>query len=148
MNTATSSVAHDWLRRVSAYHSGGVSAAERAAVEAHLATCVECQEALSMYRRFYSLARSPLHLGAPSPAFNDSTNTPSDRPPTGAAGTLRPRPPRRTTFLGLVAALVAILVVAGFLAVFASGRSHPSVGGTPTSHPTLTATPHPTATHD
>src|SRR5258708_2839445 len=30
---------HAWLRRVSDYHSGGVWEAERAAVEAHLATC-------------------------------------------------------------------------------------------------------------
>lgn len=53
--------AHEgWLRRVSDYHSGGIDADERAQVEAHLATCVECQEALAMYRRFYALARSPL----------------------------------------------------------------------------------------
>ncbi len=58
--------AHEsWLRRVSDYHSGGIDAAERAQVEAHLATCDECQNALAMYRRFYALARSPLALGAP-----------------------------------------------------------------------------------
>jgi anti-sigma factor RsiW len=54
---------HAWLRRVSDYHSGGVSATERAAVEAHLAECVECQQALAVYRRFSTLARSPLRLG-------------------------------------------------------------------------------------
>ena len=43
---------HEWLRRVSDDHSGGMSDAEHAAVEAHLATCQECQEALAMYRRF------------------------------------------------------------------------------------------------
>ncbi len=55
-----------WLRRVSDYHSGGIGAAERAQVEAHLATCAECREALAMYQRFYALARSPLALGVPS----------------------------------------------------------------------------------
>jgi len=54
-----------WLRRVSDYHSGGIDADERAQVEAHLATCAECREALAMYKRFYALARSPLALGAP-----------------------------------------------------------------------------------
>jgi hypothetical protein len=57
-----SAVTHPWLRRVSDYHSGGVSAAERAAVLAHLAECDECQQALATYRRFYALTRSPLRL--------------------------------------------------------------------------------------
>ena len=57
---------HAWQRRVSDFHSGGVSAAERAAVEAHLVTCAECREALAMYRRFYTLLRSPLQLDSVS----------------------------------------------------------------------------------
>src|SRR5512142_3189994 len=59
--------AHDgWLRRVSDYHSGGIAADEQARVEAHLATCAECHDALPMYQRFYGLARSPSTLGEPS----------------------------------------------------------------------------------
>src|SRR5512146_1711738 len=68
-----STPAHKWLRRISDYHSGGVSEAERAAVEAHLATCQECQEALAMYRRFYSLLRSPMWLGSPGAHFDEET---------------------------------------------------------------------------
>lgn len=65
---------HDaWLRRLSAYHSDaatGVSAAgERVAVEAHLRTCHDCQQALAAYQRLYALAASPLRLGAPSAAL-------------------------------------------------------------------------------
>jgi hypothetical protein len=59
----TTTAPHAWLRRVSDYHSGGVSATERAAVEAHLADCAECRLALAAYRRLYTLARSPLRLG-------------------------------------------------------------------------------------
>lgn len=47
---------HAWLRRVSDYCSGGVSTTERAAVEAHLATCSQCREALATYQRFDALA--------------------------------------------------------------------------------------------
>ncbi|HEV2235595.1 MAG TPA: zf-HC2 domain-containing protein, partial [Ktedonobacterales bacterium] len=56
-------VTHAWLRRVSDYCSGGVSATERAAVEAHLAECAECREALATYRRFYALVSSLPRLG-------------------------------------------------------------------------------------
>jgi anti-sigma factor RsiW len=41
-----------WRRRVSDFHGGDGSAAERAAVEDHLATCAECRDALEAYRRF------------------------------------------------------------------------------------------------
>ena len=68
------SATHDWLKRVSDYHSGSVGDAERAAVEAHLATCQQCQEAFAMYRRFYSLLRSPLRLGPPSLHFDGDTD--------------------------------------------------------------------------
>src|SRR5579863_3776674 len=96
---------HAWLRRLSDYHSGGVSEAERIAVEEHLATCAQCQEALAMYRRFYTLLRSPLHLGGPSARFDDATVPVATRPaPSPRRATPRPRPRSRRALAGLAAA--------------------------------------------
>ena len=137
---------HEWLRRVADYHSGGVSDAEHAAVEAHLATCQECQEALAMYRRFYSLLRSPLRLGPPSVHFDEET-TVIGSAPSPYANTQPPKRSQRHRALGIVAAVVAAtLVVVGFLAVYATGngRPNPSATSTPAAFPTIT--PRPTAT--
>ena len=124
----TSAETHaDWLRRVSDYQSGGVSEAERLAVEDHLATCIECQEALAMYRRFSTLLHSPLRLGAPSMAFDEAPTTvirtqhvtapnPSGRFPQGSG---QPPSRRRRALAGLAAAVAAALIVAGFLALLA-----------------------------
>lgn len=134
---------HDWLSRVSDYHSGGVSEAERAAVEAHLATCQECQEALAMYRRFYSLLRSPLRLGPPSINFEDQTtivNGPTTQPPEFRSPQRRPRSTRSRVFAGVAAVLAATLVVAGFVAVYASHAQQPAGNGTPTVAPQASAT--------
>lgn len=136
---------HPWLERVSAYHSGDLDEAERAAVEAHLRDCAECQEALDMYRRFYSLARSPLRLGPPSPGFDErmtiisvpgsGRGTPGGSPPGG---------PRRPPTAGLVAAaLAAVIVVGGFVGLLgARGLFAPTHGATPaaTTKPAATAT--------
>ncbi|WIG61745.1 MAG: hypothetical protein OJF49_004493 [Ktedonobacterales bacterium] len=149
MSASARPTAHEWLRRVSDYHSGGISDNERAAVEAHLATCAICQEALTMYRRFYTLARSPLRLGLPSAHFDDTapTLTTAPRPPRPPR---RDIPPARRALLGVAAVLAATLVVVGFLALFSSHRPGPSVASTPTGNPTVTtaptATPQTTAT--
>lgn len=140
MSASARTTAHEWLRRVSDYHSGGISDAERAAVEAHLATCAICQEALTMYRRFYTLARSPLRLGLPSAHFDETTPTltTAPRPPRPPR---RDIPPARRALLGVAAVLAATLVVVGFLAVFSSHRPGPSVAATPTINPTVTGAP-------
>ncbi len=152
---------HAWLHRLSDYHSGGVSAAERTAVEEHLATCAECQEALAMYRRFYTLLRSPLRLGAPSVHFDESTTiveTGARQPqPLWHSGGPGPRGPRNRRALASVAAvLAATLVIAGFVAVFAPRLHPPTVASTPTAQPSTppqptsssqpTTTPQPTGT--
>ena len=146
MSAPTSS--HKWLRRVSDYHSGGVSDAEAAAVEAHLPTCQECQEALAMYHRFYTLLGSPLRLGPPTVRFDEETlmiyDTISDNADTAptSAKFRPPRPPRRSRALAGIAAIVAAtLVVAGFLAVYAGNLTRPA--NDPTATP---RTPQPTAT--
>jgi anti-sigma factor RsiW len=52
MTPFSSTETHDgWLRRVSDYHSGGIDADERVRVEAHLAICAECQDALAAESR-------------------------------------------------------------------------------------------------
>jgi hypothetical protein len=139
---------HEWLRRVADHHSGGGSDAEHAAVEAHLATCQECQEALAMYRRLYSLLQSPLRLGPPSIHFDEETTIVGSAPSTSANTQPPKRSPRPRT-LGIVAAVVAAtLVVVGFLAVYATGngRPNPSATSTPAAFPTIT--PRPTATNE
>ncbi|HEX9035692.1 MAG TPA: zf-HC2 domain-containing protein [Ktedonobacterales bacterium] len=126
--------AHDaWLLRLSNYHSGGVTDAQRAAVENHLTTCHECQEALEMYRRFYTLLRSPLSLGAPSARF-DETTVPLAPPRPSAPRRLSggPRRPRRW-LAGAAATLAAAVIIAGFVAVIG-----PRLRG-PTAKPTATA---------
>lgn len=147
----TTSARHEWLRRLSDYHNGDGSAAERAAVEEHLQTCLECQEALAMYRRFYSLLRSPLRLGAPSAAFSEDAPTvvtPAQAPSRGQPPyqqQQQPRP-RRKLVAGIAAALAAALVVAGFLTVLASRGNGPSIAATPVPHQTATTAPLPTNT--
>jgi hypothetical protein len=134
--------AHAWLRRVSDYHSGSVSATERAAVEAHLAECAECRLALAAYRRLYTLAGSPLRLGDGGasalteyrPMILEETMLTTD-PDTRSAPPWR-RPPTRLTGLGAIAAVLAIAVLAASL--FAHFRA-PTQPVTP--HPTPTATP-------
>jgi len=74
MSQPTTAKRHDaWLRRLSDYHSdldgGALPPTERAAIEAHLRTCDECQRALDAYMRLYALLASPLRLGAPGPAL-------------------------------------------------------------------------------
>ncbi|HEV2457365.1 MAG TPA: zf-HC2 domain-containing protein, partial [Ktedonobacterales bacterium] len=147
--TSPTASSHAWLPRLSDYHRGGVSAAERIAVEAHLATCAECQEALAMYRRFYTLLHSPLTLGGPSAHFDDptvilDTRVPRSQPgwhPGGPA----PRGPRnRRALAGIAAVLAAALVIAGFIGVFASRLHAPRVAATPTAQQSVT--PQPTGT--
>jgi putative zinc finger protein len=134
---------HPWLERVSAYHSGDLDDVERAAVAAHLRDCAQCQEALDMYRRFYSLARSPLRLGPPSPGFDERTtiiSTPGSG--RGASGGRLPGGPRRPPTIGLVAAaLAAVIVVGGFVGLLgARGLIGPTHGATPTTNAAATAT--------
>lgn len=146
---------HEWLKRVSEYQSGGVSEAERAAVEAHLATCQQCQEALAMYQRFYSLLRSPLRLGPPSlhfdedTGFTDATTRPVARvnaPQSYSSYDSYPpaRPPQRSrrsrALAGIAAVLAATIVVAGFLAVYASRGGRPATTPTPAPQATMSVT--------
>lgn len=157
---------HAWLRRVSDYHSGAGSPAERAAVEAHLATCRECREALAMYRRFYTLAASPLSLGISGTARamteDDSTqpftSTPASAPaltrpissPTMPPARRNPRGPRGTLIGAIAAVLVVALLTTAFVALFLPRLRHPLAQPTPTVAPTLvpqtTMTPLPTLT--
>ncbi|HEV2238103.1 MAG TPA: zf-HC2 domain-containing protein [Ktedonobacterales bacterium] len=112
---------HAWLRRVSDYHSGNVSATERAAVEAHLADCAECRLALAAYRRLYTLARSPLRLGDGGegplmdyqPMMLEETMLTTDRDVRGAPPWRRP--PTRLTALGAIAAVLLIAILAAAL---------------------------------
>jgi putative zinc finger protein len=138
MSTATT---HAWLRRVSDYHSGGVSVAERAAVEAHLAECGECRLALATYQRLYVLASSPLGLGGgdASPLAEFSASILAKIPITLDHGigdmNSRRRPHDALTTLGAIAAVLVIALLA--TALFAHFR-----------RPAQPAAPHPTPTLD
>jgi hypothetical protein len=144
---------HDWLRRVSDYHSGGVSGAERAAVEAHLLTCSECREALAMYQRFYRLLRSPLALdgallgmrlapdgaggGAGSPGTRGDSST-GIRPLVASEPPRTPNsPPRQDLWLiETIAAVLVIALLGGGL--FALLHNHAGTAHQPTPSPTVT----------
>jgi hypothetical protein len=139
---------HAWLRRVSDYHSGDVDDAERAAVEAHLATCVGCREALVVYRRFYALAATPSRLGAPSATPQSRSQSVGERIRAWASTPWRPQIPRRPppALGGIAAAAAAIILVVSFLALIAPrlGERGPQPAATPTDvPPTMTpeATP-------
>jgi anti-sigma factor RsiW len=84
VTATTRQTQHEWLRRVSEYHSGDVGAAEAAAVEDHLAGCDECREALATYQRFYLLASSPpsswASRAASSPSWRRATTFPAASP--------------------------------------------------------------------
>ncbi|MGE5334967.1 MAG: PQQ-binding-like beta-propeller repeat protein [Nitrososphaerota archaeon] len=159
---------HEWLRRLSDYHSGDVDEAEMVAVEQHLAHCLECQQALALYRRFYALAHAPTRLGAPSRAvaerlvrfepspdiFADDTDDVDDvddaeespqsprHPRRSRSGRMRPRQNQNRLKVTLAAVLAASLIIAGFLALLGPripGRpQHP--GPTP-SGPSTVPTP-------
>jgi streptogramin lyase len=154
-------VTHPWLRRVSDYHSGGVSAAERAAVEAHLAECAECQRALAAYQRFYILAHSPLRLGDSEAAafaeyrpegglaiLEETVITSDSDRNTWSTTTTRLGRPRAalTTFGAIAAVLVLALLAASLFAYF--GSPHQGPAGKPTPTPAalrITEYPLPTA---
>jgi hypothetical protein len=138
---------HEWLRRLSDYHSGGVDAAEAAAVEEHLAGCPECREALRVYRRFYVLASSPLRLGEPSGTLAEQlsmTYDDSDHFTDGARlgrhpgrhGSLSQERSRR--LLGVASVLAASLIIVGFLAVFGARIGSTGKHTTPTPYPSAT----------
>jgi anti-sigma factor RsiW len=129
--TETTETHESWLRRVSDYHSGGIDADERAQVEAHLATCSECQEALAMYQRFYALARSPLALGEPSADLADRRSLPENglllhwpmrfaAMPDAPADTRATRSARMRA--GIAAGLVAALLIVSFVALQNRGQ--------------------------
>lgn len=131
-----------WPRRLSDYHSGGVSAAERAAVEDHLRICAECQEALAMYRRFYALLRSPLALGAPGARFDEHTvplatspRREAPAPSPGGSG------PNRRWIAGAAAVVAAAVVIAGFVAIIGPRLRAPTASVTPSPRATTTAQP-------
>lgn len=138
-----STTTHPWLARLSDYHSGGVSAAEGAAVEAHLATCQQCQQALADYRRLYALAAKPVRLGPPSfRAKAGSYMSMSDLPSTPER---RSNPGRPVTVAITLVAVLALIV--GFLALFnLHGASSVPAHGTPTPHGQATSTIAPTGT--
>jgi hypothetical protein len=145
---------HEWLRRLSDYHSGGVDDEEAAAVEEHLAGCEECREVLNVYRRFYLLASSPLHLGEPSNTLAEELRV-NDGASHGfrvSSNNLEPypyprdrmRPERNRVLLGIASVLAASLVIVGFLAVL--GTHLPGGGGVATPTPLASATHGPTPT--
>jgi hypothetical protein len=123
---------HAWLRRVSDYHSGGVSATERAAVEAHLAVCAECRQALATYRRFYTLARSPLQLADSGdgplteyrPVTQEKIVITNDRDQdTPGSTTTHHRPGASLSALGAIAAILVVAILAGTLFALHGGLS-------------------------
>ena len=132
----TTASQHDWLRRVSDYHSGDMDAAEAIAVEEHLAGCEDCRQALAVYRRFYVLASSPLRLGEPSGIVAEQLALSTDMSSAligGDALERRPnprgsrRPERNRRPMGIASVLAASLIIVGFLAVM--GPRISSVGG-------------------
>jgi hypothetical protein len=153
MPIAPTDTHEDWLRRVSDYHSGGIADDERARVEAHLATCAECHEALAVYQRFYALARSPLALGEPATDMADRRSLPESGlllrwPIRFAAMPDSPADTRATrgvrTRAGITAGMVAALLIASFVALLVPRLGGPGVTTAPT--PTLTPVPNPTIT--
>src|SRR5215469_12927598 len=143
----TTTAEHEWLRRLSDYHSGGVDAAEAESVEEHLVGCPECREALRVYRRFYVLASSPLRLGEPSNAVAEQLSVKHD-----TSGGFREddrlgryrhprdrmRPERNQLLLGIASMVAASLVIVGFLAVL--GPRIRSMPGQATLTPFASAT--------
>jgi hypothetical protein len=136
-------VTHAWLQRVSDYHSGGISAAARAAVEAHLATCAECRQALAAYQHFYTLTQSPLHLGEPTllARQEETVITGHATRDTRSTPTIPPRRPRGalTALEAIDAVLVLALLAASLFALF-SARQPSSHQPGPVPHPTYTST--------
>jgi len=142
------SVPHAWLRRVSDYCSGGVSATERATVEAHLASCAECRETLVMYRRFDALVRSPLRLGGGAvgvlpgyrPAIQEETmiTNDSDQETATRTRTRTMRPQRRRAAVGSMAAIAAVVLVALLAGVLFALHRPPSRQAVPRPTPTPT----------
>jgi hypothetical protein len=154
----TTASTHDWLRRVSDYHSGDVEAAEAAAVEGHLAGCEDCRQALAVYRRFYVLASSPLHLDEQQSIVAER---PTLRTEISSGLTARdalerhtyPRRGRRLErnrrLIDIAAVLAASLIIVGFLAVLGwrigGVRGHATlISSGPSSHPS-TVPPYSTA---
>jgi hypothetical protein len=127
---------------VSDYHSGGVSEAEHTAVEAHLATCTECQQALSAYRRLYTLARSPLQLDAGGaeawapyrPFTEEETMTTTTDPNRDLEPTRIPyrQPPTALKTLGAIAAVLLVGALIGVLLARQGGLFQPAAQPTPT----------------
>lgn len=108
-----------------------------------------------MYRHFYTLLRSPLHLGMPSARFDEPTTMLDARnsrsQPVWHPGGPEPGGPRkRRTLAGVAAMVAAAVVIAGFVAIFAPGLHPPKVASTPTTKPSTTTeptmTPQPTPT--
>jgi hypothetical protein len=96
----------DWQQLVSAYCDGEVTPEERARVEAHLAECAECAEALAAYRRLGQAIRA-LPQGTPSRTLWFRIQE----------GLARPARPLWWRLLPVASAAVVLLVavVAGFL---------------------------------
>ena len=124
---------HDWLQRVSDYHSGNVDAAEATAVEDHLTSCEDCRQALAIYRRFYDLTSSPIGLDEPSSIASEELTLGSDIPrglirgdrlerDRNTRGIRRLEPKSRV--MGIASVLAASLVIVGFLALLG-----PRLGG-------------------
>jgi hypothetical protein len=137
-----------WTERLSEYLDGDLSATERRAVEAHLATCAACAETLAELRAVVVQARA---LESPAPEI--------DLWP-AIARRLEPRlgwRERLAGFLGgarltltlpqLAAAAAALIAVTGFASWLAFQRPAVSVPGTgaPTSRPLAGSTQGPVA---
>jgi hypothetical protein len=106
--------------------------AERAAVEAHLSTCSECQQALVAYRRFDALVSAPLRLGdggaGPLADFQlmlleETMLTTDPNTPSAPRRLIRQRPRTPLTALGAIAAVLLIAILAGtFFTYFRAPR--------------------------
>jgi tetratricopeptide (TPR) repeat protein len=100
-----------WMDRLSEYLDGELSAPERAALEAHLASCRDCATALDELREVVARAAAL----TPRPPANDLWPGIEPQLHAGALLPFRARPARRFSFTvaQLVAAGVALMVVSG-----------------------------------
>ncbi len=120
---------------LAAYAVDALDAAERAAVEAHLATCSECAALLTEYRRVVELLPRGLSPEAPPPRVRDAILA---RAGGGGALTESPRPTplrdrqpwlqRALRSLAIAAAIVVLLAGAALWASPADPVPSPSFG--------------------
>ena len=130
-----------WIDRLSEYLDGELEAAERAALERHLASCEECASTLAELRDVVTRAAA---LPARPPASDLWAGVESRlEPPRQTVAVFQPRTARRVSFTlpQLVAAGLALMVMsaAGTWVLQQSGSELPRLGAT--TNPNAVAVP-------